>query len=132
MVHRKFVDILRLNASITNVIYAVCIIRRRRYSVKALLSILLGLMLLTSLVGISYATPTVQPTQSSGSNNNCLGPNTPQNDARNCHQDAGSHSDPPHNCVDSRISPDFCCESGITPHSFEVSDVHADSVTCDK
>ena len=43
--------------------YYTRIIPAWRYFMEALLSILLGLMLLTSLVGISYATPIVQPTQ---------------------------------------------------------------------
>ncbi|MGD0422514.1 MAG: hypothetical protein ABSA92_03540 [Candidatus Bathyarchaeia archaeon] len=89
---------------------------------KTVLSILLGLMLLTSLVGISYATPTVQPTQStSGNTNNCYNLN-------NCLHDGGNGGrDPPRRgCVTGKISPDGCCRAGITPHSFEASDIQAD------
>ena len=89
---------------------------------KTVLSTMLGLMLLTSLVGISYATPTVQPTQStSGNTNNCYNSNNCVHDGGN----GGSH-DPPHHCVD-RIGTDRACGcTGITPHSFEASDIQAD------
>jgi hypothetical protein len=103
--------------------------------VKALLSILLGLMLVTStLVGIAYANPTVQPAQSTGGNTNTcsqMSPSNPNYTADNCafvHDggNGGSHDPPHHGCVD-RIGTDTgCgCTGGITPHSFEVSDIQA-------
>lgn len=94
----------------------------RRYFVKALLSIFLGLMLLTSFLGISYATPNVN-LQPAGSNYNSCSlqpPNTSNmNQTQNCHyRDAGgngSRHDPPH-CVDGQkasevtgIQPDARC-----------------------
>ena len=115
---------------------------------KAILSILVGLMLLTSLVGISYATPLVQPMQGSGDVNACvnLTPNNPNYITLGCagaaHQ-GGDENQPPHNCVDSRLGTDsclcgggrlgsdFCCFDGISPHSPEVSDIHPD-VTCEQ
>ena len=102
---------------------------------KAFLSIFLGFMLLTSLVGISYATPIVQPAQGSGSNNNgcvLLPPNNPNYDPQDCHgAHQGGNDDPPHHihaCFDGRIGPDVtcACNVGITPHSLEISDIHAD------
>jgi hypothetical protein len=111
--------------------YVVC---GRRFSVKALLSILLGLMLATStLVGIAYATPTVQPTQStSGNTNTCaqMSPSNPNYKADNCgtvHDGGNGGRDPPHGCFSGRIGTDAACAcDGITPHSFEVSDIQAD------
>jgi len=101
--------------------------------VKAILSILVGLMLLTSLVGISYATP-LQPLQSSGDVNACvnLKPTDPAYYGLGCagaaHQ-GGDENKPPHQCVDSKIGTDvFCCPSGITPHGPEVSDIHPDAI----
>jgi len=97
--------------------------------VKAVLSILLGLMLVTStLVGIAYATPIVRPAD--GSDNNCalVPPTDPNGTTLGCHG-AGQHDhDPPAHCVDGRIGPDTncVCEGGITPHSLETSDIHAD------
>jgi len=112
--------------------------------VKTILSVLLGVVLLTSLVGISYATPLVQPLQGSGDINACvnLKPNDPNYTTLGCagaaHQ-GGDENQPPHNCLDSRIGADafcvcsgnrlgtdFCCPVGITPHSPEVSDIHPD------
>ena len=100
---------------------------------KALLSILLGFMLLTSLVGISYATPVMLPLQGSGDINACvnLTPNNPNYVTLGCagaaHQ-GGDENPPQHNnCNVGRIgSNTFCCESGITPHSLDVSDIHPD------
>ena len=87
---------------------------------KTLLSLLLGLMLLTSLVGISYAAPTVQPTQGSGCN-----PNSPT-----CDGQSGPHfgNPPPSPCtITGQKGPDFaCCPAGITPHSSETYDIHTD------
>jgi hypothetical protein len=110
--------------------------------VKALLSILLGLMLLTSLLGISYATPTVQPAQSTGGNTNTcaqMSPSNPNYAADNCFMhdggNGGSHDPPHHSCVD-RISPDGCCGAGITPNSLQVFDnqniqiIQADTFNC--
>ena len=106
-------------------VYAVSGVLGWRCSMKTVLSILLGLILLTSLVGISYATPTVQPVQSTGGNtNNC-------NNANNCgvvHDGGNGGRDPHHSCITGRISPDKACgcAGGITPHSLEVSDIQAD------
>ena len=109
-------------------IYAVCTIRGWRYYVKALLSILFGFMLLTSLVGISYATPIIQPTQGSGDVNACvnLKPNDPNYTALGCagaaHQN-GNENQPPHaTCVTGQKADATCCEDGITPHGLQVSD----------
>ncbi len=124
----------RMRAS--QIIYAVCIIRGWRSLVKAFLSILLGLMLLTSLVGISYATPVMQPVQNTGGDNNSctqLTPNNPNYYTLGCagaaHQ-GGNENPPSHpSCViGGRTAPDVvCCGTGITPHSLEVSDIHADA-----
>ena len=112
---------------------------------KTVLSILLGLMLLTSLVGISYGTPIIQPT---GEANSCAGltPNNPNYISLGCagaaHQ--GGNENPRHGCVapGGRISLDGgccqtgqkadtrCCSTGITPHSFDVSDIQADTPYC--
>lgn len=96
---------------------------------KALLSILLGLMLVTStLVGIAYATPTMQP---QGSDNNGCGlqpPNNVDNVTVSCHG-AGQrdHDHPPPHCFDQKSPDRVCgCKFGITPHSLETSDIHAD------
>jgi len=108
-------------------------------------------MLLTSLVGISYATPLVQPVQNnSGDVNACvnLKPNDPNYYALGCagaaHQN-GNDNPPHHSCViggrtapdaacscgDGRIGPELnCCPSGITPHSLEISDIQADEPIC--
>ncbi len=117
---------------------------------KAFLSILLGLMLLTSLVGISYATPVMQPAQNTGGDNNSctqLTPNNPNYYSLGCagaaHQ-GGNENPPSHGCAapGARIGPDFaccgtgqqadttCCGDGITPHSFEVSDIQPDGNIC--
>jgi hypothetical protein len=106
--------------------------------VKAFLSIVLGLLLLTSLVGISYATPNLnlQPTQPPN-NNSCNNqtPNTSNgNYTQNCRGDTyyGNGGRDPHGgCGEvGRIGTDGCtCADGITPHSFEVSDIQAD-VNC--
>jgi hypothetical protein len=126
--------------------------------VKTVLSVLLGLMLLTSLVGISYATPIVQPAQNNGGNDNAcvnLSPNNPNYISLGCggaaHQN-GNNNPPAHGCASpgARVGPDFCCfgqkadsacctegrvgpditccGTGITPHSLEVSDIQADNV----
>jgi len=115
--------------------------------VKALFSILLGLTLLTSLVGISYATPVMQPAQSSGDINACvnLKPNDPNYIALGCagaaHQN-GNENPPQAHCVVDGKAPDFaccgagqkadtnCCVEGFTPHSLEVSDIQADVPNC--
>jgi hypothetical protein len=104
---------------------------------KAFLSILLGLMLLTSLVGISYATPTMQPTRSGGDNNSCvlLPPDDPDYVTLGCPAGAhqGNDNPPQHGCLaPGQKNPDgTCCPVGITPHSLEVSDIHAD-VVCER
>ena len=102
---------------------------------KAILSILVGLMLLTSLVGISYATP-LQPLQSSGDVNACvnLKPTDPAYYGLGCagaaHQ-GGDENKPPHKCFVGRAGTDtFCCPGSISPQSLEVSDIHPD-VPCE-
>ena len=92
---------------------------------KVLLSILLGMMLLTSLVGISYATP-VQPLDNN--NNNCVpNQNNPNYTFGNCGANTGGtprDPNPPSNCGDgsSPKSPDTClCSGGISPHGSEIS-----------
>ena len=80
---------------------------------KEFLSIVLGLMLLTSLVGISYATPIMQSAQNTGGDNNSctqLTPNNPNYYTLGCagaaHQ-GGNENPPSHSCtVDGRIGPD--------------------------
>ncbi len=119
-------------------IYVVCTIRRRRYLVKTFLSIVLGLVLLTSLVGISYATPLVQPAQNnSGDVNACvnLKPNDPNYYALGCagaaHQN-GNDNPPQHSCPVGQKADSTCCRDGITPHSLEVSDIQADPNGCER
>jgi len=87
---------------------------------KAVLSVLLGLMLLTSSVGISYATPAVQPF------GNPCNPSSP-NYSGAC--GPGAHiGDPHHGC----IAPGrkgvltSCCTDSNTPHAGELSDTHPD------
>ena len=99
---------------------------------KALPSILLGVMLLTSLVSISYATP-IMPTQGSGDVNACvnLKPNNPNWYNLGCagaaHQNGNDN--PPHHCDTDGIGTDrFCCPGSISPNSLEVSDIHAELV----
>jgi hypothetical protein len=108
---------------------------------KTVLAILLGLMLLTSLVGISYATP-VQP---SDNNNNCTpNQNNPNYDFGNCGAHSGG-SDPHHGCsAPGQKAPDAfrccsfgshtdgltCCVDGITPHSAEISYIQPDYPPC--
>ena len=95
---------------------------------KTLLSVLLGLMLLTSLVGISYATPITQPAQSSGDINACvnLKPNDPNYIALGCagaaHQN-GDENTPPHlTCFAGQKADAVCCRDSIAPNSLQVSD----------
>ena len=88
---------------------------------KATLSILLGLMLLTSLVGVSYATP-MQPTQNTGGvNNACLQqpPNPGQNYANgvDCHAHSGGGNDPHNQC------------GSISPSGLQVADNHGEFQT---
>jgi len=90
-------------------------------------------MLLTSLVGISYATPITQPAQSSGDINACvnLKPNDPNYIALGCagaaHQN-GDETPPHHTCVfDQNADNIACCRDGIAPHSLEVSDIQPDA-----
>ena len=90
---------------------------------KALLSILLGLILLTSLVGISYA-------QNSGDNCGQLSPSNPNYGLMGCHGNShvGGSADPPHHhCgfIDEKTDT-ACCPLGITPRSLEVSGFQAD------
>ena len=103
---------------------------------KTILSVLLGVILLTSLVGISYATPILQPTLGSGDINACvnLKPNDPNYTALGCagaaHQN-GDESPPPRHCFDGKKGTEsVCCPVSISPHSLEVSDVHPD-VPCE-
>lgn len=117
------------------------VFRRRRYFVKAILSILLGMMLLTSLVGITYANP-VQPLDN---NNPCTQPpNNPNYDPGNCGAHAGGNPNPPEHgctpmggkgpdgscCGDSIHADTTCCFDGITPHSAQISDIHTDTDCC--
>jgi len=84
---------------------------------RIVLSVLFWLMLLTSLVGVSYAAPTLQPT---GNGNPC-NPSSP-NYTGAC--GPGRNIDPPHHgCRIDIKGPDNpgCCAS-ITPSSLEVSD----------
>ena len=101
---------------------------------KALLSILLGLILVTStLVGIAYATPKLQPAD--GSDNNCalVPPTDPNGTTLGCHGAGQRDHDPPAHCFAGRIGPDAACAcgDGVTPHSLETSDIQAD-VPCNQ
>jgi len=85
-------------------------------------------MLLTSLVGISYATPTIQPAQSSGDINACvnLKPSNPNYIALGCagaaHQN-GDDTPPPHQtCGVGQKADTFCCPSGIAPSNLQAYD----------
>lgn len=98
---------------------------------KMVLALLLELMLLTPLVGISYATPIVQPTQSGGDANSCAGlsPNNPNYFTLGCagaaHQN-GNDNPPHHSCATGHKVDRFCCPFSITPHNLEVSDIQID------
>ncbi len=109
---------------------------------KTFLSIVLGLMLLTSLVGISYATPQVQPAQSNGGETNpCvqLSPNNPNYLSLGCagaaHQN-GNENPPHHTCFAGQKADAVCCPFGIAPNSLQVSDnqgiqiIQADTFNC--
>ena len=109
---------------------------------KALLSILFGLMLLTSLVGISYATPVMLPSQGSGDVNACvnLKPTDPAYYGLGCagaaHQ-GGDENPPPHvTCVAGQKADTVCCKLGIAPNSLQVSDnqntqtIQANTIAC--
>ena len=94
---------------------------------KALPSILLGVMLLASLVGISYA-------QGSGDVNACvnLKPNDSNYYSLGCagaaHQN-GNENQPPHRtCFDGKSGPDaVCCPATSLPsQSLEASEIQAD------
>jgi len=91
--------------------------------VKTVLGILLGLMLLTSLVGISSATPTMQPAQGSSCN-----PNSPNYSGAQCGANSGGTPDPhPHcNAPMGKDTDGLCCFTGITPHGSEISDIQPD------
>ena len=97
----------------------------RRFSVmKTVLSLLLGMILLTSLIGFSYATP-MQPTQSNNNNNNACPPNSYYNPTNPvCHSgDGGGHSDPGHGggCSGAKAL-DGCGGCGsINPNSPKIS-----------
>jgi hypothetical protein len=112
--------------------------------VKIVLSALLGVILLTSLVGFSYAATPVQPLQ----NNSyyCQQPSN-QNNPDCPHDGTHGQGDPgtPHssNCAVGGASPkapdpsccEFsahglegtCCLDGVTPHSVESSDIQPDT-----
>jgi hypothetical protein len=103
--------------------------------VKTLLSILLGLMLLTSLLGITYATPigNLQPTQAPNYNN-CNLQQPPNAMSMNVTQvcphynDGGNGGRDPHGCLTGEKAPDTgCCLGSITPNGLEVSDIHPDT-----
>ena len=89
-------------------------------SMKALLSIFLGLMLLTTFLGFSYATPAVN-LQPAGSNYNSCSLQPPNsfdmNQTQYCHDRGGNGArDPPHHCVDS-----------ISPRGPEVTEIQPDA-----
>lgn len=114
---------------------------RWRYFVKVLLSILLGTILLTSLVGVSYATPTMQPVQGSSCD-----PNSPNYNGTPCGDHNGGNENPPQHgctpvgqkgtdaacCFTGRSTPDTpCCTTGITPQSSEPFQINTDNpVSC--
>ena len=58
---------------------------------KAILSILLGIMLLTSLVGVSYASPIMQP-----SGNDTCSPNSSNYNPGDCGAHQGGNAGDPH------------------------------------
>ena len=109
---------------------------------KYLTSILLGLMLLPApFVGIAYATPTLQPTNSYY--NSCNYPNNP-NTHYNTTCIAGEH---PHQGVDPILHPTppqhhttcttgqkgsdtFCCPTSISPNSPVAADIHSNTGDC--
>ena len=112
------------------------------------LSVLLGLMLLTSMVGISYATP-ILPTQTGGNANACAGltPNDPNYVTLGCagaaHQ--GGNENPPHGCIApvGRVSLDggccwtgrvgsdgVCCVNRVASPSLDGSNIQTDRPYC--
>ena len=104
---------------------------------KAFLSIVLGLMLLTSLVGISYATPIMQP--AGDPINSCvnLSPNDPNYITLGCAGAAHQGGDDNHrqrcSVTGQKSSDGTCCAgTGITPHSLEIIDIYADFPTCEQ
>jgi len=102
---------------------------------RTLLSLLLGLMFLTSVVGISHAMP-IQPTQ------NSCNPNSPNYDGAQCGAHSGGN---PHSC-DAAIGFDRrggCCASvgenpealcgcftSITSRGLAISDIQTDYPPC--
>jgi hypothetical protein len=97
---------------------------------KALLSILLGLMLVTSLVvGTAYAYPAIQPLQNT-SNNPC-GTQTPSPTCTNGHSGGGGNGDP-HGCGANKNGLDGACAGcdGITPNDLATSDLNPDFANC--
>ena len=99
---------------------------------KVVVSILLGLMLVTStLVGFAYATP-LQPTQNvGGSSCSQLQRNSPGYIAAGCgsgHDGSGGTGDPHSGCPVGQKSPDGCraCPDGITPNDLATSDINVD------
>ena len=126
-------------------IYTERSIWRRRNFVKALLSILLGLMLLSSLLGVSYAAPTVlnspcppnnsniTPTDCHNPNNGadphshhgCSAPGQKGPDVPCC---AVSHGSETTCCLDSThgLEDGGCCNESITPQSPEASDIQVE------
>ncbi len=138
-----------LVTSVTVQVYVLSRVLGWRYSMRAILSIILGFMLLTSLVGISYATPIMQPSQSGGDTNACAGltPNNPNYLSLGCggaaHQ--GGNENPRHGCVapGGRISLEgrccstgkvnsdaFCCTDRGTSSSFGVTGIQTDTPYC--
>ena len=105
------------------VIYDVRIVRRpEKNSVKASLSLLLGLMLFTSLVGFSYATPIPQAPQPLGNNSSRCQPsnNNQYSNATECESNSGGnaqHDPNPPSCTSARNSPDVCCLDSSNPLS---------------
>ena len=113
-----------------------------KISVKAILSLLLGLMLLTSLAGFAYAAPTLQPGQSNGTCNSndpnynpdtCIGANNHNGANGNGNNDPnpGCDSKAPDSgcgCFSSNpLSPDStCCGTSINPQNPQISTIQPD------
>ena len=90
---------------------------------KTFLSILLGIMLLTSLVGFSYATPNPQPFQNNNNTNPCTVHNPNQNYNPDCNGGNSKGGDPHHHggCSGGANpkSSDGCGCADSIPHNLE-------------
>lgn len=91
---------------------------------KALLSILLGIMLLTSLVGIAHATTTVQP---------LCNPDPSDPNYSPCGANNGGNDNPKPSCNPASIHSavlNSCCAGGVGRNSLAISGTRLDIASC--